>query len=547
MRRALVIGLGILLLTAAGSANAVAQGGPPPGGGAPGGAGGPQAPAANGEVRGTVVDAETNTPIAKASVAVRLKSNQSLVAGSVGRDDGTFRVVGLRPGTYYVRVSSLGYAPQSSVEFTVTPAEAQSSIGSIKLAKVAVTLSEVEVKAERDAVTIEPDRNTYRAKDVAATANNASEVLDNVPSVSVDGDGKVSLRGNENVVVQINGRPAPMTGAQLGQFLKTLPSAVIDRVEVIPTPSARQDPEGMAGIINLVLKANTDLGISGGVTVASATVAGRYNGSSNIGYQSGPWTTFSSYGYNADDRDIDGINNRTKLAISGTPLSFTEQDIFGNQVNAGHNFTTTVDYKLNARDVLTNALTLNLRKFNDNSVATYSELNSSRAVLDYYNRVRDSDVKSWMGDYTLAFKRTIAPRTHELSTELRYNQNHDDDDTNLFRLSLAAPGATSAASSVPIDRELDKTDATTQTLNAQLDYTRTLKSKAKLETGFKGTGRWMERDFDVLKDEDGNGTWVPSSLSNGLSFADQVLASYAVLSKGVGKFDLQGNLGMGPP
>lgn len=541
MRRALFAGLGILLLTAAGSANASAQGGPPPGGAAPGGPGGP--PAANGEVRGIVVDGEANTPVAKASVAVRLKSNQSLVAGSVGRDDGTFRVVGLRPGTYYVRVSSLGYAPQSSVEFTITPAAATSTIGTIKLAKVAVTLSEVEVKAERDAVTIEPDRNTYRAKDVAATANNASEVLDNVPSVSVDGDGKVSLRGNENVVVQINGRPAPMTGAQLGQFLKTLPSAVIDRVEVIPTPSARQDPEGMAGIINLVLKANTDLGMSGGVTVASATVAGRYNGSSNIGYQSGPWTTFSSYGYNADDRDINGLNNRTRLAISGTPLSFTEQDIFGNQVNAGHNFTTTVDYKVNARDVLTNAVILNFRKFNDNSVATYSELNASRSVLDYYNRVRDSNVRSWTGDYTLAFKRTIAPRTHELSTEMRYNRSHDDDDTNLWRLTLPSPSSVSTlAASAPIELELDKTDATTQTLNAQVDYTRTLKSKAKLETGAKGTGRWLDRDFDVLKDVAGNGTWVPSSLSNGLNFSDQVAAAYAVLSKGVGKFDLQGGL-----
>ena len=110
----------------------------------------------------------------------------------------------------------------------------------------------------------------------------------------------------------------------------------------------------MAGIINLVLKANTDLGMSGGVTVASATASGRYNGSGNLGYQSGPWTSFSSYGYNADDRDIDGINNRTRLALGGSPLSFTEQDIFGNQVNAGHNLSSTLDYKVNTRDVLTN-------------------------------------------------------------------------------------------------------------------------------------------------------------------------------------------------
>ncbi|HEX2722594.1 MAG TPA: outer membrane beta-barrel family protein, partial [Gemmatimonadaceae bacterium] len=176
------------------------------------------------------------------------------------------------------------------------------------------------------------------------------------------------------------------------------------------------------------------------------------------------------------------------------------------------------------------------------SVAKYSELNSSRSLLAYYDRVRDSDVHSWMADYTLAFKRTIEPRKHEISSEMRYNRSHDDDDTNLFRLTLAPPGAQTLVASTPIERELNETDATNQTLNAQVDYTRTLKSKAKLETGAKGTGRWLDRDFDVLKDPAGNGTWVPSSLSNGLSFSDQVLATYAVLSKGVGKFDLQGGL-----
>ena len=215
MRRTLNPVLGLLLLAAA--APVSAQG--------PSGPAGPQQgpPAAAGEVRGTVMDGDTNQPVARASIAVRTKVSAALVAGAVAKDDGSFRIQGLRPGIYYLRVTSIGYGPVSSAEFSVTPASFAATTGTIKLSKVAVALSDVEVKGERDAVTVEPDRNTYRAKDVAATANNASEVLDAVPSVSVDGDGKVSLRGNENVVVQINGRPAPMTGTQLGQFLKTLP------------------------------------------------------------------------------------------------------------------------------------------------------------------------------------------------------------------------------------------------------------------------------------------------------------------------------------
>src|SRR5215207_380571 len=379
MSRAFVLraGLGLLLLTPTAFLQAQAPAGGPPGG--PGAA----APQASGEVKGVVMDGEANTAIPRASIAVRLAAGQALVTGAVAKDDGTFRIQGLRPGTYYLRVTSLGYAPISSVAFTISPTAFVSNIGTIKLNKAAVSLSDVEVKAERDALVVEPDRNTYKAKDVAATANNASDILDAVPSVQVDGDGKVSLRGNENVVVQINGRPAPMRGAQLGQYLKQLPATVVERIEVIPTPSAREDPEGMAGIINIVLKQNVDLGLSGGVTVGSAAAQGRYNFSGNVGNQSGPWTLFSTYGYNNDDRDIIGINDRERYnAITGTLTGITEQDLIGRNVNGGHNFSTNVDYKINERDVLTNVLAFNLRDFTDNSRTGYTELTSGHSILD---------------------------------------------------------------------------------------------------------------------------------------------------------------------
>jgi outer membrane receptor protein involved in Fe transport len=490
----------------------------------------------NGEIHGTVLDGEANKPLPRASIAVRLKANQALVTGAVAKEDGTFRIQGLRPGTYYLRITSIGFGPVSTPEFTLSNTSLRAEAGTIKLSRVAVALEGVEVKGERDAVTIEPDRNTYRAKDVAATANNASEVLDAVPSVQVDGDGKVSLRGNENVAIQINGRPAPMRGTQLAMFLKQLPANIVERIEVVPTPSARYDPEGMAGIINIVLKANADLGTSGGVSVASATVSGRYNGSANLGYQSGPWTTFTSYGYNADDRDIDGINDRTRLTTSGLPFSFTNQDILGNQINAGHNITSTVDYKFNARDVLTNAINLNFRSMTDNTTSGYEELNSAGSLLSRYNRLRASDVSGSMVDYTAAFKRTIEPRKHEISTELRYNRSSDDDRTDLSRVGIAS------TSTAPVELERDHTDALTQTLNAQLDYVKAFSPTRKLETGYKGTGRWLDRDFTVEKDALGNGNWVKSNQSNSLTFSEQVQAVWGVLSQGVGKFDLQGGL-----
>jgi ferric enterobactin receptor len=533
MKRALFIVLGVLYLAAAGSASAQNPG---PGAARPAGPAG-QPPAANGEVRGAITDAEANTPVAKATIVVRSKRDSSLVTGTVARDDGMFRIQGLRPGDYYLRVTSIGYGPRNQ-PFTVAAAgpEAVATV-SVKLNRVAVTLTTVDVKAATPTITIEPDRNSYKAKDVAATATNASDVLDHVPSVAVDGDGKVSLRGNENVAVQINGRPAPVRGTQLGSYLKQLPASIVERVEVIPTPSAREDPEGMAGIINIVLKQNVDLGLSGGVTVGSAAAQGRYNFSGNIGNQSGPWTLFSTYGYNNDDRDIIGINDRERYnAITGTLTGITEQDLIGRNVNGGHNFSTNVDYKMNDRDVLTNVLSFNLRDFTDNSRTGYTELTSAHSILDRYDRIKDTEVDSWVADYTLAWKRTLEPRKHELNTELRYNRSDDDDHTMLWR----QPPASS--SSTRLEGERQNTDALTQSLNGQLDYTRTLAERTKLETGFKSTSRWLDRNFLVEKDPLGANQWAVSNLSNDFTFDEYVQAVYGVLSHGVGKWELQGGL-----
>ena len=306
MRRTFVALLGLLL---AGSANILTAqtpnrpAGPPPSG--------------NGEVRGTVIDAKDTVPLARASVAVRTKKDNALIAGAMATPAGVFRVQGLRPGVYTLRITALGYSPKMQ-DVTITDAAPTVNLGAVRLSKFAVALKGVEVVEDRATVAIEPDRNTYRAKDVAPAAANASEVLDATPSVAVDQDGKVSLRGNENVAVQINGRPSPITGIQLGAYLKSLPANIIDRIEVVPNPSAKYDPEGMAGIINIVLKSTVDLGYSGGANVGVAN-AKRYNASGNVGYQAGPVTSFLNLGFNNDDRNVLGINDRERLDALRAP------------------------------------------------------------------------------------------------------------------------------------------------------------------------------------------------------------------------------------
>jgi ferric enterobactin receptor len=527
MSRTLLVILSAGLLFAASAAEAQTPGRPP-------GAG--QAPAAgNGEIRGSIVDAETGGPVFGASVAVWGGDPAVLVTGALARADGNFVIEGLRPGSYEIRISSLGYAPRTIAAHTIDAASPRTTLGAIRLDRQAVEIEGVEVTAERSMIEIAPDRNAYRARDIAPAATTASEVLGNVPSVNVDAEGKVSLRGNENVAVQINGRPAPLSGAQLAAYLQQIPANTLERVEVIPNPSARYDPDGMAGIINIVLKQNVDLGLSGGL-MASAASTERYNASGNLGYQVGNLTLFGSYGHNTDERGVFGINDRERLRAFGAPVVFTEQDIDGDMRNAGHNLTSSAEYKLGSRDMVFTGLTLNRRNAGQASLSAYTELDAERSLLDRYGRLRDSDGSASTFDYHAGYRRTWEPQRHHLTTEVRFNRNDDTDRTRLWR----QPSIESSAGIT--EAEINTTTSLTNQFTAQADYTRMLGAQTKLETGYKGNGRWLDRDYLAERDPNGSGTYVPSDLSNTFEFDEQVHAVYGVLSRTQGRFELQGGL-----
>jgi len=534
MKRILFALLALALNLAAVSLAAQNPAGPP--GGAPPGA---QIPAGAGEVRGKIVAADSGgAAVPRPAVAVRNKSDGKLVTGVYGADDGTFRVQGLRPGTYYLRVGGIGFTPLNTEEFKIDPASPTADLGTIKLGRVSVTLQSVQVTGEKPTVVIEPDRNTYKAKDVAPAASNASDVLQATPSVEVDADGKVSLRGNENVAIQINGRPTPIKGPQLASYLKQIPANIVERIEVVPNPSAKYDPEGMAGIINIVLKANADLGLSGGFNSGFATPS-RFNTGANAGYQSGPVTLFGTYGYNADDRAIVGINDRQRFDPTGSTLDFQNQDIDGTTKNGGHNFTGNIDYKLTDKDVISNSLTANRRHGNDAALAGYEDLDANQVFLDRYVMDRNTKSRGLTWDNSLSWKHTIQPRTHELSTEVRFNRSRDESGMLLWREPQNPDGSSAGA---PFQGETDNNNGLTRQLTAQVDYTRPLWEKSKLESGLKETDRWLDQDFIVYKDALGDGNWALSNLSNNFAFNEQVHAGYGVLSQTVGKFDLQAGL-----
>ncbi len=502
---------------------------------APGRAGPASPPAAGpGEILGRVVDAEGGAPIGAASISVRNAANV-LVAGAIAKPDGTFRIEGLQPGAYTLRFTMIGYAIDNSPPVSITPAATRVTMGPVKLTRQAVEISAVEATAERSLI-IAPDRNAYRVKDVAPAATNASDVLDNVPSVQVDADGKVSLRGNENVVVQINGRPTPIRGTQLAGYLKALPANTIERVEVIPSPSAKQDPEGMAGIINIVMKQGVDLGTSGGFT-AMASSEEQYNVSGNIGHQAGPFALFGTYGFITNSRDAFGVNDLTRYEPNNLPRSFTKQDLDQESQFWAHNVSFNADWTINKRDVLLATVQANRRGMDDGSLMAYDELDGSETLVDEYVRLRNADENANMADASLSFRRTTPPakdvQKREFIAEFRYNRAHDWDTSKLFRESTS--GQTT-------DIETNDVDMLANQFTGQIDYTRGLGKTLKLETGVKSNARLLNNDLTVMKDESGSGQFVRSDLSNQLEFDEYVNAAYAVFSGTTKKFDWQAGL-----
>src|SRR5690606_34652621 len=170
-----------------------------------------------------------------------------------------------------VRVSFVGYASWEQDGIAVT-AGAPTDLGTIALAEDASLLGEAEVTAERELIEQRTDRTVYNVAAQPVTAGgSALETLQTLPSIEVDTDGNLSLRGGQNVAVHLNGRPVPVRGAQLAAMLRQIPASNVERVEVMPNPSARYEPDGMSGIINIVMKQGTSRGLSGGLTVGGGT------------------------------------------------------------------------------------------------------------------------------------------------------------------------------------------------------------------------------------------------------------------------------------
>lgn len=489
-------------------------------------------PAGAGSIVGIVRADSAGPPLAGAAVTIRAARDSALVTGGITDDGGRFRIDGLTPGNYLVRVSYIGYKP-ANLAAAITPAAPAANLGPIRMQTDVIALEGVTAEAQRSAVTVQIDRTVYNTKEMpVASGGNTTDLLRNIPELDVDMDGNVKLQGSQSVAIHLNGRPAPLRGEALKNFLQSMPANRIDKVEVIPNPSARYDPEGIAGILNIVTKEDLDLGLSGSVSL-HADARGRYGSSFNLNYQAGKLTFFGNVSVNRHTNVQDFFDLRRNLLAS--PVTSFRNQTYGDMTGYFTWFDGSIEYKLGQKETLYLAGRGNI---SDNGLDGLSEnaiLDALDAPTYRYNNENENDFNFRNNYASLGFRRVVKAQQNELSLELRRNGTGQDNQTEYLRRFLTPDGDPSGQ---PNELGLTDTGNDVAEYVLQADLIKPLNAVTKLETGYKGATKGTDYANQLERFLDNSSTPIRSERSD-YEYDEDYHQAYATLSRQFGKVGVQ--------
>jgi hypothetical protein len=485
-----------------------------------------------GTITGVVVT-EAGAPLASVRVAARSVADSAVVAGAVTGLDGRFRIRGLAPGAYRVQASRIGYTPLPPREVTVTAAQPAVALGTLRLTPAAVALEGLVVESERSEVVVAPDRTIYSTRDMpVASGGMATDVLQTVPELEVDISGNVQLRGT-TPQIYLNGRPAPMQGESLQLFLQQFPADRIDRVEVIPNPSARFEAEGSAGIVNIVLKKNTSIGLSGSAFVNGGT-RGNLGSGVNLTYQEGPLTLIGGGFLRVSRRDDTSYDFRQNLLAN--PITFLEQDGWRERLGSSASANLTAEYKLSERSTFWSEVQAFRRGSEEDALVAYRLLNADSLPMQRYDRATAGEDVGLNTELVAGFRHTIEPRRHELELEIQYERGVDDEESLIRRLFFTPTGEDA---NLPVELTVEDEDEAERELGVELDYVRPLGEATQLEVGYRGDFERTEngRLLQIFASE---GAADPiSSSDNGFNHQETFHSAYLTLMRTFGPLGVQ--------
>jgi hypothetical protein len=341
-----------------------------------------------GTVSGKICEKETGSPLEFATVIVRSVTDTTIVRGAITNKNGKFRIENVAPGEYKIQVSFIGYESGVTAPFKLTSPGQNYEAGTLTVSSSTNSLNEVVVKSERSTYVNTIDRKTFNVgKDIAGKTGSVSDLMQNIPSVTVDIDGVVSLRGSSNVMILINGKPSALMGANRAAVLQQMPANSIEKIEVITNPSAKYKPDGTAGIINIVLKKDKTLGLNGTVS-ANAGNEDRYNANFLASYNPGKLNISGSYSIRQDDRLRITNDSRIKTDTSRTS-TYSTINTTDHSRPLSQIIRTGLDYKINDNNSVGVNGSFNYRNFDRYQANVNNSFDSSMVLTKDYDRINN--------------------------------------------------------------------------------------------------------------------------------------------------------------
>lgn len=465
-----------------------------------------------GVISGKVIDETSKEPLPYVNIVVRDMAKKVITGGITG-DNGTFKIKDIPSGNSIVEVQFIGYKLHSQ-QINVTNRNKKINLGTISLKEDSAQLDEVVVRAETSTVVQKVDRKVINVgKDLTSAGTTASELLNNVQSVSVDNQtGQISLRGNSNVRILVDGRPTNIPAAQL---LRQLPSNSIKSIELITNPSAKYNPDGMSGIINIILNKNANIGFNGsidtGITWGRLT---RYNASTNMNYKTGKVNFFMNYGFNAGDNFNRGFVERP--GVNRQDFTFVSDNV-SNLLKIG------ADIYINDKNTVSFYTTQNW--FDGFTSGTSRIIDNTNTVLVDAPNTQDNNVPT--GTYNVNYKLDFAKKGHNLEFEATYAKTNSDtflnnvdslDPTNIFNYFN------------DIDGKRDNTQI-------NLDYTNPFE-KGKIELGVEYRGD-NTRNFNDTDQQIMTLSGLDFVGNSDFDFQRNIYSAYVNYARSMKKFTMQ--------
>ncbi|GAB3162837.1 TonB-dependent receptor [Telluribacter humicola] len=478
-------------------------------------------------IKGSLVD-NAQKPIPYGAVALYLSADSSLITGTTSGEMGQFELLA-KPGQYYLKISILSFKEKLVPNLRVTDQPVQ--LGVITLRPDTELLDEVTVRGERSMMELELDKRVFNVgADLSNIGGSAAEILDNVPSVSVDVEGNVSLRGSQNVRILIDGRPSGLTGISSPDALRQLQGNLIERIEVITNPSSRYDAEGEVGIINIILKKNRNQGVNGSFTINVGTPA-NYGGSFDINYRKNKINLFSSYGVNYRSRPGFG-NSFQSFTGSDSTFSYSETN---RRTRGGisHNFRVGLDYYLTEKNVLTGSVLYRRSDGRNTSRYVYRDFGPMGELVETTERNELEKEPENNIEAALSFRREYDRAGRSLTADVKWIVSDEDEFSSFQQGVLGGP--------INLRQRSSNTEDERNFL-FQADYVHPFGEKSKWEAGVKSTSRVLNNDFLVEQQEEGGSWQALPRFDNYLIYRENIHAAYMMVGNQFKKMSLQAGL-----